>query len=78
MTLEDLKNNFQTKTHFSPFCLKTNMPPLSISKLTSEILTGSERDKLKTPTEGDASITINYKNKGASLTSFEELNDGEI
>jgi len=58
--------------------LRRNMPPLDVSRLRIEALIHQQRNALKTPTTGDASLVIKYKNQEGAVLSLAELEDGEV
>ncbi len=53
------------------------MPPLNFEKLKVHALIGDQRASLRTPTTGIASLLLKYKEREASVLSFDELNNGD-
>jgi len=53
------------------------MPPLKFDRLKLKALIGDQRENLRTPTTGIASLLLKYKERESSVVSLDELNDGE-
>lgn len=53
------------------------MPMLNVSQLVLQSLVLDQRDSLKTPVAGVASLLLEYKNKEGAIMSVNEVNNGE-
>ena len=79
MKLESLsKHCNMPKINFSKYERETRMPPLNTKRINLKFLSGSDRNKIKTPYNGDIIFVLNYKEIECTLCSLEELSTGEI
>jgi hypothetical protein len=66
--------------HKAEYCNQrppVGMPPLNLSKLVLQSLVLEQRDYLKTPVAGIASLLLEYKNKEGAIMSIDEVGNGE-
>ena len=55
----------------------TTMPPLDATQLQMRALVNGQQKKIRTPTEGDATLLLTYKDYEGAVTSIAEKEDGE-
>ena len=60
-----------TPEDFKPYIRENSgLPPLQLARLSIDMLIGEDRVTLHTPTAGDASFMIRYKNREGAVTSL--------
>lgn len=79
MQLNDLVKSFSPSFEFDKYIRTaskrgqpSSVPPLSTRDLRLQALVGTERDVIKTATDGDVSLLLSYKGHEASVSSIQE------
>lgn len=64
-----------TADFFASYVRSDIKPPLEASSLGMKLYVGDQRKSLKTPTTGEMSLVLSYKNREAHLVSFADHGD---